>query len=316
MPELLWGFDIFDDGRAAPVTDADIPPDGQAYRWVHFDLATPDLEPWLADRIPELAAAALAQSETRPRCERLGDGILLNLRGVNLNPGASVDDMISLRLWLAPGLVVTTRLRQLMALSAVKEDCDAGNAPSSIAAFVDDLTIGLTDRLEGVVLELEDQADGMEEAMFHPTSDMGSDLARLRQRMIKLRRFVGPQRDAMVKLSALDTPLLDGDTLGSIRRTTDRITRAVEALDAARDRLMVVQDHIDAQAAQTLGRNSYILSVVAAIFLPLGFVTGLFGVNVAGMPGTEWAFAFALLCLTSAAIGLALYWLFRRMKWL
>ena len=90
----------------------------------------------------------------------------------------------------------------------------------------------------------------------------------------------------------------------------------VEELDSLQGRLTAINDHHSAQAAEAQNRNSYILSIVAAIFLPLGFITGLFGVNVAGMPGTDAAWAFAGLCLVSVVIGAALYGAFRWRGWL
>jgi zinc transporter len=56
--------------------------------------------------------------------------------------------------------------------------------------------------------------------------------------------------------------------------------------------------------------------VSAAIVLPRGFLTGLFGVNLAGMPGVEAEWAFAALCRASAVLGLVLYLFFRLLKWL
>jgi zinc transporter len=60
----------------------------------------------------------------------------------------------------------------------------------------------------------------------------------------------------------------------------------------------------------------YLLSVVAAIFLPLTFVTGLLGMNVAGLPGTEnpYGFIYSALIMLASLVGLILY--FRSRKWL
>ncbi len=77
-----------------------------------------------------------------------------------------------------------------------------------------------------------------------------------------------------------------------------------------------LEEQIVADRAQVLGRNSYILSIVAAIFLPLGFLTGLFGVNVAGMPGTETEAAFWVLASFSAISGVVLFLIFKLAKWL
>ncbi len=100
-----------------------------------------------------------------------------------------------------------------------------------------------------------------------------------------------------------------------MREVANRTFRPVEELDATRDRLASLRSHVDSLHAARIGRQGFVLSVVAAIFLPLGFLTGLFGVNVAGMPGIDTPWAFAVLAVGSAAIGVALYPMFRLMRW-
>jgi zinc transporter len=60
----------------------------------------------------------------------------------------------------------------------------------------------------------------------------------------------------------------------------------------------------------------YILSVIAAVFLPLGFLTGLLGINVAGLPGAETPWAFAAVCAILAVLAGLELWLLRRLKWI
>jgi zinc transporter len=74
--------------------------------------------------------------------------------------------------------------------------------------------------------------------------------------------------------------------------------RNVEEMASTASRLAALFDHTQAQHVYKQGQNSYVLSIIAAIFLPLGFVTGLFGVNVAGISGLEWAWAFSTLRLS------------------
>jgi len=60
----------------------------------------------------------------------------------------------------------------------------------------------------------------------------------------------------------------------------------------------------------------YLLSIVAAIFLPLGLLTGLLGINVGGIPGSENHLAFAFVCLILVIIAVFLLSIFKRIKWL
>ena len=318
MPDqtpLICAFNVAADGAASPAGDDAPTPDG-GYLWLHYDLSSGGIENRLVSRVPDVALAALTQAETRPRCDRLGDGIILNLRGVNLNPGANPEDMVSLRLWITAEKIVSARVRKIWAVDQMRQNAEAGEAPVSVGAFIAELADGLTSRIETVSLELEEEIDRLEEEIVLNDQIQAQTLVAPRASLIKLRRFIGPQREALSRLAAMDHPMLaEADRL-ALRETANRAIRTVEALDAGRDRLAALQDHIEAAQASALGRNSYVLSVVAAIFLPLGFLTGLFGINVGGMPLVENIWGFWSVSVASALIGVGLFALFRRMKWL
>lgn len=273
------------------------------FRWLHFDLNADGLHEWATEMLPEIAANALMQSETRPRCERIDDGFLVNLRGVNLNPEASLEDMVSLRMWVGPKVVVSACARKLFAVEAVATSFRAGVAPESAGALVAELVTELTKRIETVSVDLEEQVDAYEEAMIDGAVPTSAEIGRYRKMVIKLRRYVQPQRDALELLSHDGVGLLGKQTCRLIREDANRTRRSLEELDAARDRLISVQDHANAQQAQTLARNGHLLSIVASIFLPLGFLTGLFGVNLGGIPGASAASAFWILTATTVLIG-------------
>ena len=318
-PDTLCAFDVDSAGRAVPVTGplAAAAPEG-CYRWLHFDVGAAGLEPWLRAHLPEAAVDALLQAETRPRCDAHGAGAIINLRGVNLNPGASPEDMVSLRIWMAERLVVTARLRKIWALDAIRAQAEAeGQAPESPGALMAAIAEGLTRRIEAVALELEEQTDALEETVLGEACDVPlAQLSSVRHTVIKLRRFVNPQREALEALAAGIAPGIPAGALSDLRESANRSARNVEALDATRERLVALQDHMEVQRGQRLGQNSYVLSVVAAIFLPLGFLTGLFGVNVGGMPGVTHEAAFWFLSGASLALGVALFLLFKLGRWL
>ena len=67
--------------------------------------------------------------------------------------------------------------------------------------------------------------------------------------------------------------------------------------------------------AEQMNRTMYLLSIVAAIFLPLGLITGLLGINVAGIPGSSTSGAFAVVVTMLIGLGALEFWLFRRWRW-
>ena len=312
----LCAFDVLDGVPRPVLGDWPEPEAAEGYRWLHFDLAEPELETWAHAHLPATAARALVQRETRPRCERLDEGLILNLRGVNLNPNSDPEDMVSLRLWVTERGIVSARRRKVFALDAIREGAAAGRAPMTVGAFLAELAHGLAKRIETVSLELEDETDELEEKVLEGEEIESGEIGQIRQAAIKMRRYLNPQREALEALVRTDGPELDDKARELIRETANRTRRSLEELDSTRDRLAALHEDILSEQTLALGRNSYLLSVVAAIFLPLGFLTGLFGVNVAGMPGVGWPFAFWALVLGSVAVGVALYLAFKLGRWL
>lgn len=98
-----------------------------------------------------------------------------------------------------------------------------------------------------------------------------------------------------------------------LREAADRITRYIEALDSARERVAVTSEELSNRLAEQMNANMYLLSVVAAIFLPLGLLTGLLGINVGGIPGVDSPWAFTGVTISLFVIG-GLQWLYRRIR--
>lgn len=287
--------------------------------WVHLDYAHPQAVNWLeaeGNLGPSLAAALTAE-ETRPRSVAAHGGLLLILRGVNLNPGAEPDDMISIRMWLDGSRIITTRHRHVKAIESVREAIDAGEGPATSSEFLVDLADGLTTRIASVLSDLDDRVDGLEDEVLEGESyDLRAKIGSLRREVISLRRYLAPQRDAMGHLQNERAPWLDETSRVHLREIADRTTRCVEDLDAARDRAAVTQDELNSRLSERMNKTMYVLSIVAGIFLPLGLLTGLLGINVGGIPGTEDPTAFLVVCVVLVIVAIVQMVVYKRMRWL
>ena len=308
-------FDIFPDGTATEPTDTELTGPG-AYRWWHFDLSDPMLEGWAHEKLPEIPAGSLLQKQTRPRCDVYEDGLILNLRGINLNEGQDADEMVSLRMYVTPSSLITVRRNKIFAVDAIRQATVAGQPPASPAEFLEELILRLSVRVQEHVDKIDALTDFYEEDLEDTDTPTPRELPEIRRSVIRLRRYLDPQRTALNRLAAVDLPLIPKDSALELRELANRSTLAVEELDELRDRLVSVQEEHDANVAQRQARHGYVLSVVAAIFLPLGFITGLFGVNVGGMPGVDHPWAFAILCGTMVALVAIMYLILRWVKWI
>lgn len=306
-------FDIAEDGSTTVPTTTSLTGKTR-YRWWHFDLSDPTLPQWCENHLPAIPTGALLQPETRPRCDRLEDGLILNLRGINMNAGQLAEEMVSIRMWVTDAAVVTVRLRRVFAIEDIRQSAQAQMAPPSPADFISDLVTRLTTRVQTEVTTISKLTEFFEADLEDETTPIPNELTQSRRRVIRLRRYLDPQRAALNNLAVEDLiPLHNQQTL---RELANRTTMAVEELDALRDRLVAVQDDHDLDVARKQARNSFILSVGAGIFLPISFLTGLFGVNLGGMPGLDSPWAFTILCLSMAVLALVLVAIIRRKNWL
>lgn len=287
--------------------------------WVHLNYTKADDMAWIEQRfaLNPLVFEALMAKETRPRTEVVGDGLLITLRGVNLNPGADPEDMVSIRIWANDTRVISSSRRQLLSLNDLVERLQAGRGPTDSGDFIVDLIDGLVWSMSDIVDEMEDNVAELEEKiMISESSQLRFDLASLRRQAIAVRRYLAPQREALTRLVSEKVAWLNDSHRLHLREVNDRLIRHIEDIDAVRERAAITQEELNSRHSEQLNNKMYMLSIVAAIFLPLGFLTGLLGINVAGIPGANrpeafWIFVMFLLVLV---IGQALF--FRWKKWM
>lgn len=287
--------------------------------WINLDYEGATAQSWLAMRsgVDPVIREALLDPDPRPRVLPIGDALLMIVRAINLNAGAQPEDMVSLRCWIEPGRIITMRHRPVRVARTIAADLALGKGPRNAGDFVADAVTRTIEPVIACVDSIDDEVAHLEvEVLNSHGTDLRARLADLRRRVIALRRFIAPQRDALTRLAVATLPWLDDHDRARLREAADRQTRTVEELDAARDRAAVTHEEMASRVGELTNTRLYVLSIMTAIFLPLGFITGLLGVNVGGVPGQHLSWGFWLLCgLFAIAIAIQI-WLFRRWRWL
>jgi zinc transporter len=138
----------------------------------------------------------------------------------------------------------------------------------------------------------------------------------VRSEAIGFRRFVAPDRDALRTLAELGFDWLAEDDRLHIVEAADRFARMTEELEAVRERAALLHEQITDLRAEQIDQRALYIAVVAFIFLPLTFVTGLLGMNVEGIPyaHSPWSFwGTVIFCLV---VGVSVLVWFRWRNWL
>lgn len=287
--------------------------------WLHFNYTDADAQNWLTEDsgLPPLAAEALITEETRPRVTSIGNNLLIALRGINHNAGAEPEDMVAIRLWAEKGRLISTARRSLLSVSDLISQLDSGKGGNSTADLLADLTDFMVWRMNDTIGQYEEMIDDLEERVLDARdSTLRFELASLRRSVIAIRRYLAPERDALTRLTIDKSSWLEESHRMRLREVADRLMRHVEDLDAVRERASVTHEELLSRISEQMNNRMYMLSIVAAIFLPLGFLTGLLGINVGGIPGAEHPWGFYIFSAIIVVIVLLQLWLFRLKQWL
>jgi zinc transporter len=267
---------------------------GPGFVWLHLDDATDEELAFLkTEDIPDVAANALVATETRPRCDRIEDGAIVNLRGPAAIALDDSDRLVSVRMWVRRGKVNSVTRRPLSATAEVSRQMEAGRIldPGDLVAG---FARAISKQLDPEVAQLGDTLDDYESELDDPRAiyRLRSAIAKIRSDAIAYRRFVAPNRDALVTLSELDFLWLAEEDRLHIREASDRFARMTEELEAVRERAALLHEQITDLRGEQMENRSLVISIVAFIFLPLTFITGLLGMNVEGIPYAKepWAF--------------------------
>lgn len=283
--------------------------------WIHLTTNDAHAQAWLGGeaKLSPYIIEALTAAETRPRCDTVGEGAVINLRGLSSEELAMSDPLASIRMYAHGGTVFSVTRKALNALPPVRtlveqgKILDPGDLISAIAQAI-------TEELDPQVAELGDSLDDCEEQIAtHRAFELRRMVNRVRVQAIGYRRFLVPQRAALEKLAAIPGDWLGDDDRLHLNAAADRAARMAEELESIRERAALTHETLTDLRAEQIDQRSLIIAVVAMVFLPLTFLTGLLGMNVAGIPYAHepWAFWGVVAVSFLMAVGIAGYFIRR-----
>ena len=288
--------------------------------WLHWDRSHPQTRTWLLQDsgLSAFACDLLLEENTRPRLLQMAnEQMLLFLRGVNLNPGAEPEDMVSVRIFAEAQRVISLRLRPLRASDEVLQQLDEGRGPKSSSELL--LLMGelLTEKVQALVSELSEAVDEEEEKVETDErySPEHGSLQQIRRRAAGLRRFLAPQRDIYAQLSRNKCSWFADPAADYWNELNNSLIRYLEELELARERAALVLESEDRRRSERMNRTMYRFGIITCIFLPMSFVTGLLGINVGGIPGASSPYGFLVASLIVLGLALGQWWLLRKLKW-
>ena len=218
-----------------------------------------------------------------------GDQVLLSLRGLSMEPSAPEDDMLSVQVWTNGSRIITCRDWPAQAISDLRRDIEHGHGPIDTGEFL----LQLAERLVSAMDDLIDGAEADTDRLGYTgergnTGALVEELAGIRRRMIRLGRYLGPAAACPDPPGRLAPDMVE--PRGPAPCSTPPPSRPLSTRTAWRSALEVAeitQDELLQRSSEKTEQRVYVLTLISAVFMPMSFVTGLFGVNLAGIPAAE-----------------------------
>jgi zinc transporter len=299
--------------------------------WIHLERDDPGAQAWLEQEsgIDPLTCRTLIAEESRPRIDEVGDGLMMVLRGVNVGTDQDDDDelaievapdgdLVPVHLWVEDRRVVSLRDKghQLIALRDIRDALRKGKGPVSAGGLSVKIAEKIVKDAEPVVTELETMIDDLDDNLgtSEPIATR-ERLAEVRHRAIELRRYLAPQREALLKAQGEELPCLTPKNSLQLREVADKVQRHIESLDAIRSRAAVIHEDLSAIVSERIASSSHRLTVLAGVILPPSLLAGMLGANIGGIPGQNDGWAFVIFCAVILLVIPLEIWLLKKLKW-
>lgn len=279
--------------------------------WLHFNYNDGRARNWIASCpwIAEEGREALLSSDHSIRFETAGDGLFMVLGEAYLDDRESFGVF---NVFVDRHCMVSTRRHQLTALGQLRSELTHGVAFENTALLLTRLLEHKVLTFAKSVQEFVTVLDDFEELVFSGQFRAVTNLGRERQLMARVRRQRTGNRQALSDLLDHLPPWWDEEAKDDLRRVLSRATSIAQDLELSADRARLLSEEIDSRMNEATNNNLYIVSLLAAVFLPITLISGVFGMNVGGLPWVEDPHGFVLTVLLMVGAILVVLWFLRR----
>ena len=174
--------------------------------------------------------------------------------------------------------------------------------------------------VDNYFVELEKFGDQMEsledEVVANPSPQTLHDVHRFKNDMIMLRKSLWPLREVIARLERRESPLISENLGNYFRDVYDHTIIAIDTVETYRDILSGMLDIYLSSMSNRLNSIMKVLTIIATIFMPLTFITSLYGMNFKHMPELEWRYGYYVVIGVVVTIAVTMLSYFRKKSWI
>jgi magnesium transporter len=308
--------------RVDAIDPAWLLPDSKVSVWADFDHPTEQEARLLLDvfHFHELAVEDALAEIHHPKIESYGDYLYLILHGIDFQARQHEFRTQDVDFFLGERYLVTVHPGVSRSIGKVGEVClrNARVLGEGTVALMHRIIDTLVDNYRPEVEKLQDRIDQLEKEVFErPRPQLARRILDIKRDVSSLRRVVQPQRDVVGRLARREFPIITEQLSYRFRDVYDHLVQLTDESLFFGDRITSLLDAHLSMVSNQLNSVMKILTVIATIFMPLTFMTGLYGMNVE-LPhfglGETAIFWVLLFLMTSVSLGMLVF--FRMRRWI
>jgi magnesium transporter len=255
-----------------------------------------------------------------PKVESYGDYLYLVLHRIDFAAPEHCFQTHDVDFFVGPNYLVSIHTGDSRSIEQISMICGRNSLAlgEGTAALLHRIIDAMVDNYRPEIEELSERLDELEERVFDSSSaNLAKDILNFKKDVSSLRRVVQPQRDVVGRLARREFPLIDEQIAYRFRDVHDHLVRIADESMFFQDRITSLLDANLAIVSNQLNSIMKILTVIATVFMPLTFITGLYGMNVDlphfGLGGVT--MFWVLMGIMVGVVGVMLYF-FRRRGWI
>lgn len=318
---IVFSYSFNQDGSASKLDNREVAIElkNPNLSWVHLDASNKSTKNWLQKEVnylDNLVIDALIADETRPRLLRFEHGILLILRGITDNKNIKRSEMVSIRMWIDDERIISIQKRPMKSIFEMESEINTGEKIFNAGEFLCNfLNLTLKD-INEYIYSTGEIIDNVEHAVLSTRNMKYRDkIVHTRSQLTVSRRYLVPQKDVILSLKTCQYQWVDDYVLRYFQEASDKIIHIIEEVDEVLMRTKILHDELTHALNEKINRNMFKLSMIAIIFMPLTFITSLFGMNFQKIPWAENPNGFYITCVVMVIITIIQMMLFKRKDW-
>lgn len=292
------------------------------HMWYHLDYRDLSTINMLKDDygLDEDTVEALTEHQTRPRYFSVDDGIVFVLRAINGDFDKDDREMVSLRAWLDKDKLITMSSHKIDAVCEVFHKIESGKGVDNPVDCFIEIVSKIADDISDKVYDITDNTDAIEDKVIDTElsreMSLRAEIGNIRRRIVAIRRYLAPLRDIYIHMRSEKTTFFNEDQQKDLREIYNSFTASLEDLDYARDHLTVSSEELQGKTNVRISKIMYFISIVTVIFMPMGLLTSLLGINVSGIPYADEPNAFLFVALGLITICSCILLILKKIKWI